>query len=311
MDIRQLRYFLAVVEAGSFTGASAQLHISQPPLSVAIAKLETEVNASLLVRTPRGVEPTSAGRYLVGAAHRILADVDDTVAELGRFGEGTAGSLTIAAVPALMWHRIPQLLKRCTQKLPGVELRLTDPPPWAAMDMLEQRTADIAAVMVADPRRFNQRYGSAFDIIDWGEIPLVAALPPEMHDAPEPFPLQDFNGRTVVLPRRTPSVPSLPESVEEAFFKYGVVPGTLQTAPTIQASLPLIESGVAVAVLPDPDKQSLGRFNVTTRTLDPAPRPLRALVLARKEDAGADFGNPVISRVLELISGEKAGGVVP
>jgi DNA-binding transcriptional LysR family regulator len=298
MELRQLRYFTAVVAAGSFTAAAAELHLSQPPLSVAISKLESELGVPLLVRTSRGVEPTSAGRFLLDAASRVLGDVDDVTAALRRFGAGAAGSLTLAAVPVLMWHRVPVLVREQGQKVPDLEIRLVDPPPWTAIEMLEQRKVDLAAVVVDDPRRFAARHGGALDILDWGPIPLVAVLPPEARDAPDPYPLREFDGESVLLPRRAPAVRSLPEAVEEAFRRHGVLPGSVRTVDTIQAGLPLIEAGVARAILPDPDRASLARFDVTVRALDPPPRPLRALVLSRP---GGD-ADPGVARVLQHIA---------
>jgi len=297
MELRHLRYFNAVVDAGSFTAAAARLHISQPPLSVAISALEAEVGVSLLVRTSRGVEPTSAGRYLLDASSRVLGEIDDIVLTLGRFGAGTVGALTLAAVPTLMWHRVPALLRGYAVEAPEVEIRLVDPPPWAAIDMLQQRRADLAAVMVAEPSRFARRHRESLDIVDWGEVPLVAALPPDEADAPDPLPLRSFEGQIVLVPRRTAALASLPEAVEAVFRKHGVAPASIRTVETIQTSIPLIEAGTARAILPDPDGASLSRFGVTIRTLEPAPEPLRALVLAR---AGATR-NPLVDRLLDWV----------
>lgn len=298
MELRTLRYFATVVEAGSLTAAAARLRLSQPSLSVAIGKLETELGVELLVRSTRGVEPTSAGRFLLDASSRVLGDVDEMVAALGRFGDGSTGSLTIAAVPVLMWHRLPRLLRAYAAEVPGVDIRLVDPPPWTALDMLQQRTVDLAAIVVADPHRFAERHGGTFDIIDWGEVPLVGVLPPDAGAAPDPLPLAAFEGASVVLPRRTAAVPSLPEAVEEALARHGVAPASVRTVETIQTGLPFIESGLAWAILPDPDRASLSRFDVTVRRLDPEPRPLRALVLAR---AGA-AGGTTVGRFLKRLS---------
>ncbi|PPL19461.1 LysR family transcriptional regulator [Microterricola pindariensis] len=294
MDLRQLRYFAAVVEAGSLTAAAGRLHMSQPPLSVAIAKLEADVGVPLLVRTPRGVEPTSAGRFLLDASTRVLGDIDGITSALRRFGSGVTGSLRMAAVPVLMWHRIPMLLRAYAADTPDVEVRLVDPPPWTAIDMLQQRSVDVAAVMVADPKRFAQRHRHVLDIVDWGPVPLVAALPPEEHLAPDPLPLTEFDGRVVVLPGRTAAVPSLPEAVEAAFRRHHISPSSIRTADTIQTSIPLVEAGIASAILPDPDGASLTRFNLTLRRLDRPPTPLRALVLARAGSAS----EPAVARLL-------------
>lgn len=298
MELRSLRYFCAVVEAGSLSAAAQQLRLSQPSLSVAISRLETEVGVPLLTRSPRGVRPTSAGRYLLDAASRVLGDADEITATLRRFGDGLAGSLSIAAVPVLMWSRLPRLLTRLRAEAPDLEVALVDPPPWGAIDMLHQRRVDVAAVVVADPQRFAQRHGGDLDLVDWGLVPLAAVLPPDGGDTPDPLPLSEFEGRTVVLPQRTAAVPSLPEAVEEAFLRHGVAPAAIRSAATIQSGMPFIEAGLAWAILPDPDGVSLARFDVVVRRLDPEPQPLRAFLLLRKGEAA----DPALARVLHAIS---------
>jgi LysR family transcriptional regulator, benzoate and cis,cis-muconate-responsive activator of ben and cat genes len=298
VELRHLRYFGAVAEAGSLTAAAAQLRMTQPSLSVAIRQLEADAGVQLLVRTPRGVRPTSAGRSLLDASTRILGDVDDVLRELRRFGAGTAGSLTIAAVPVLMWHRIPRLLRAHAAEAPEVEVRLVDPPPWTALDLLQAGAVDIAAVMVADPARFAERHRGELDIVDWGDVPLVGVLPPEEADAPDPLPLRAFEGAELVLPRRTAGVPSLPEAVDAALAGAGVAPGGIRTVETIQTAVPLVEAGIARAIMPDPDRASFARFGVTVRRLQPEPRGLRALVAVR---AGA-AADATIARLLARVA---------
>ncbi|MCW2289195.1 LysR family nitrogen assimilation transcriptional regulator [Leucobacter luti] len=300
IELRALRYFVAVVEAGSLTAAAAQLRLSQPSLSVAISQLETEVGVPLLTRSSRGVEPTGAGRFLLDASSRVLGDVAEISATLSRFGAGLAGSLTIAAVPVLMWARVPRLLRDFARASPEVEVRPLDPPPWVALDLLQQNRVDLAAVLVADPRRFARRHRDEFNIADWGAVPIVAALPPELRapdDAALPLPLRAFDAATLVLPHRTAAVPSLPESVEAAFRTHGIVPGAIRTVETIQGGMPLIEAGLAWGLLPDPDHGSLERFNVAVRPVHPAPQPLRALVLTRK----GQTTDPALRRLLDHI----------
>jgi|GEM_PF-731068 len=296
MELRSLKYFAAVVEAGSISAAATELRLSQPSLSVAISRLETEIGTPLLERSPRGVEPTSAGRYLLGASSRVLGDVDEIAGTLARFGAGAVGNLTIAAVPVLMWRRVPELLRRHALMAPEVEIGLVDPPPWEAVDMLERRAVDLAAILVAEPKHFQRRYSAAFEVRDWGEVPLVAVLPPDMTEAADPFPLRSFDGRVLVLPHRTTAVPSLPEAVDGALSRHGVAPSRIRLTETIQTSLPLIEAGLAWGILPDPDRSSLRRFDVVVRRLSPEPRGLRALLLARRERAY----EPALERMLRI-----------
>ncbi|WP_084079142.1 LysR family transcriptional regulator [Demequina sp. NBRC 110057] len=295
MELRHLRYFVAVVEHGSLTAAAAALHMSQPPLSVAIRKLEADLRVRLLDRSGRGVEPTDAGRALVERAHRLLAEVDDIAADLSRYEAGLAGTLTLAAVPTLLWGPIPELIAGHAAAAPEVDLHLVAPAPWTALDMLRERKADVAAIQVADAARFAARYADEFAVTPWRQIPLVAVLPPGMAEAPMPLPLGEFAGRTLVLPRRAPGVASLPEAVDAALERHGVVPGRVRTAETIQTSLPLIETGLAWGILPSPTPTALSRFAVATRPLDPAPTPLTALLVTR---AGSQ-GDARIGRLLE------------
>lgn len=298
MELRQLRYFKAVVEAGSLTAAAAELHISQPPLSLAISKFEAELGVQLITRSPRGVEPTSAGRYLLDAASRVLGELDDIRAHLGRYGAGVAGTITMAAVPVLMRHRIPALLAAHAAEFPDVDVRLIDPPPWTAIDLLLDRKADIALVMVADGPRFAERHRDALVAVPWGQAPLVGAFPPALDAVlPETVPLEAFHGEIVVLPPRTLAVPSLPEVVEEAFDRCGVVPSELRTVETIQTGIPLIQAGMARSVMPDPDFASLEPTGMALRRLEPAVPALDVLALVRAPVEP----DPVLLRLLERI----------
>lgn len=296
MDLRQLRYFQAVVEAGSFVAAAAELHMSQPPLSLTISKLESELGVQLLIRTARGVSPTSAGMYLLNAGSRILGDVDEVVNHLTNYGAGREGAITVASVPALMWYRIPQLLKEHSVENPDVDVRLIDPPPWTAIEMIHNRKADVAFIMVADAEQFAERQ-DRFHIIRWEDVPLVAAFPPDRIDLPDPVGIRVFEAMTMILPQRTPAVPSLPDIVDETLRRFGVITGRTRIADTIQTSIPLITSGQASSILPDAQRLSLRKFDLVVREIrEPIP-PLQAIavVSARAE------ASPALSRLLKRV----------
>lgn len=281
MELRQLRYFMAVVEAGSFTAAAAELHMSQPPLSLAIAKLETELGVKLLTRSARGTQPTSAGRYLLDAGSRILGEVEDTIASLERFGAGAAGTLTIAAVPVLMWHRIPELLRHHSEKYPDVDVRLVDPPPWTAIDMVLDRKVDVAFIVVADAERLAEQYKGSLQIVPWNDVPLAAAFPPGMDDLPDPVDLSHFNDKVFVLPRRTLALTSISEMVEETFWKHEIRPTSIRNVETVQTCIPLVEAGLATTIVPDADGQSLKRYNLTVRRIKQDVPPMKAIAVLR------------------------------
>ncbi len=282
MEIRELRYFRAVVEAGSMMAAAATLHMSQPPLSLAIRKLETELGVQLLTRSARGVQPTSAGMYLLEAGSRIIGEMDELSEHLRRNGEGTAGTLTVAAVPALMWARMPALIREHGLASPQVEIRLIDPPPWTIIEMIVERKADLGFLLVSDAATFVERYSDRFDAIIWEDVPLVAAFGPDRDDLPDPVSLAVFESETLVIPRRTLAVPSLPDIVAEALSSNGVFPAKTRIAETIQTSIPLIAAGLAASILPDAGHSSLAGMGLTTRTISEELPPLTAIAICRR-----------------------------
>src|SRR5215218_1078509 len=99
MELRRLRYFVAVAEELSFNRAAQRLHMAQPPLSNQVKQLEAELGVRLFERTSRGVLLTEAGEFLLDEARRLLAQVEQTVGMVQRVGQGEIGHLTIGFVP--------------------------------------------------------------------------------------------------------------------------------------------------------------------------------------------------------------------
>lgn len=303
MELSELRSYIAVVEAGSFSAAARKLHLSQPALSLTVRRMETELGVALLSRSVRGVEPTAAGQFLMTAAARLIGDADEIRSELRRFGAGSAGALTIAAVPALMWSKVPKLLARFSAVAPDVSVSLIDPPPWTALDLLEQRRVDVALALVQQPSQFARRTRDRFDVVDWGAAEIVAVMAEDV-EVPDVVPLDEFERVPVVLPRRAPAVPSLPESVDSTFAAHGIIPGQLRSTETFQTALPLIEAGLAWGLLPDADGDGLRRFRVKSRPVSPAIEPLRAVAVVRK--GGPE--NPAVGALLNSLHSDTETG---
>jgi DNA-binding transcriptional LysR family regulator len=125
MELRQLRYFVAVGEEQHYGRAAQRLRVAQPALSRQIQNLEEEIGFKLFERLPRGVKINAAGQSFLEDARRILQDLNDAAASAKRIGSGLSGTLRIGYVQSLSWHGvIPESLKHFREQRPDAELQL-------------------------------------------------------------------------------------------------------------------------------------------------------------------------------------------
>ncbi len=127
MDIRALRYFVAVAGTGHMTRAAEQLGIQQPPLSLQIKALERELGVLLFRRHPRGVALTDAGRLFQAEALRMLQDMEAMKQRMARVAKGQAGTLAVGFTSSAAAHRfMPEALRAFRRAYPAVELQLRE-----------------------------------------------------------------------------------------------------------------------------------------------------------------------------------------
>ena len=128
MELRHLRYFLAVAEELHFARAAERLHIEQSPLSRAIRELEEELGAQLFVRTSRSTRLTLAGKLLMENAPRVLLALDQARESVKAAANGFHGRLRVALSDGISPSRLPALLARCREEDPEIEIRLFEMP---------------------------------------------------------------------------------------------------------------------------------------------------------------------------------------
>src|SRR5262245_61796680 len=126
MDLRSLRYFLAVVEHGGITPAADALFVSQPSLSQTMRQLETELGVELLDRAGRSAVPTPAGRELAATARQVLAETDAARERVRQVGALEVGRLVVATSSTLAVHPLTPLLAALRRQHPGLEARVLD-----------------------------------------------------------------------------------------------------------------------------------------------------------------------------------------
>ena len=151
MELRHLRYFVAVAEALNFTKAAARLHLAQPSLTRQIHNLEEEIGVRLLNRTKSRVALTEEGRSFLADARRVLALADESVLAVQRLSRGEIGQLNIGYVSSFNFDLLPKSLDLFRQNFPHIALNLFDMNPAEQFRALEARKIDLGFVGLRAP----------------------------------------------------------------------------------------------------------------------------------------------------------------
>ena len=153
MELRHLRYFVAVAEAGSLKlAAEAKLHTTQPSLSRQIRDLEHEVGTPLFSRGARGVQLTAAGRVFLDHARRLLRAADEAARAAGRAARGETGRLAIGFIAQLSYEWLPSVLRSFRKGHPDVEISLTELTPTRQIEELVDRRLDLGIIGLGLPQ---------------------------------------------------------------------------------------------------------------------------------------------------------------
>ncbi|MDB5730909.1 MAG: transcriptional regulator, LysR family [Variovorax sp.] len=151
MELRTLRYFIAVLEAGSLSRAAGSLYIAQPALTAQIKKLEAELGAQLLERSHAGVTPTPAGQQLYEDARRLLSDADAVRERIQRLPQGPEGSVTVAAPFLLASLLLGPVLATLKKTHPRIRVFVIDDLSLMVKKAMLDRRADVG-ILVDTPQ---------------------------------------------------------------------------------------------------------------------------------------------------------------
>lgn len=143
LSMRQIRAFLYVARAGSFTRAAERAHMTQAGLSILVREVERQLGARLFDRTTRAVQLTDAGRRFALVAESVLQQLDDATAEVDALGQRSRQQLRIAATPLVSSHLLPHLLARFRAEHPTVRIQLLDSDLPGVQSMVESGAADL------------------------------------------------------------------------------------------------------------------------------------------------------------------------
>ena len=146
MNLRDLRYLVALAEALHFGKAAEACHVSQPTLSTQIRKLEDELGVALVERAPRHVMLTPAGRDIATRARRVLAEVDQMRETARRTSDPEAGTVRLGLFPTLGPYLLPHVVPRIRARFPRLELLLVEEKTEAVLHMLREGKLDAAVL---------------------------------------------------------------------------------------------------------------------------------------------------------------------
>jgi len=250
VEIRPLRYFVAVAETGHMTRAAEQLGIQQPPLSQTIKALERELGVLLFRRHPRGVALTDAGRLFQVEALRMLQDMEAMKQRMARVANGEVGTLAVGFTSSAAAHRfVPEALRAFRREHPGVELQLRENN---AAELTEALAAGrlhcgLLRVPVARPE------GLIFETLL--REPVLVAMPSDHRfalarsKASRPLPLARLCEEGIILVRR-PGAPGLYAELLALCHAKGLRPRVVAEVDRMMTNLNLVAAGVGLSVVP-------------------------------------------------------------
>jgi DNA-binding transcriptional LysR family regulator len=293
VDLRHLRYFVAVAEERHFGRAARRLGIAQPPLSRQIQALESELDLVLLRRTPRGAELTAAGRALLEQSRHVFDTVDRAVHEARRAERGETGRIVVAYPASLAYSGIVETLRAFRAKAPGVEVVLRELAPQDQLNALRDRQVDIGFLRgpIADPE-------VTFEVLR--REPLTIILPPDhvlakrkrislAALADEPF---------VLFPRARS--PGYFDHLMGLFAEAGFVPRIVQEGALFDITS-LVAAGFGVSVIPS-SLRNVPRQRLAIRPI--VGEPHVSLLVAWRTRAES----PVLASFLDVVRRVRARG---
>lgn len=242
--------FVAVVEEGTITRAAARLHMSQPPLTVRLKSLESELGVELLSRHGRGVEPTAAGRVFAERARRLLVDAQSTADAVRSVGHGVSGHLSLTVGSSVAPSLLATLVRVLRDQAPEVSLSVADGTDAAVSDRVAHGEADAGLLHLAPREAGAARHSRALETAVATREPLMAVLREDHPGATaERADLATLIADVLIVPSRA-SAPGLHAQLLAVWRASGADPERIREADSTTTTLALVQAGLGVTIMP-------------------------------------------------------------
>jgi DNA-binding transcriptional LysR family regulator len=250
MDLRQLRYFIAVAEERSFTRAAERLHMAQPPLSRQIQQLEAEFDAELIDRTSKPLRLTPIGMLVLDQALQMVRRASDLREMVARAKSAERKRFTIGFVASTIYARLPQLIRELRASAPHLDLVLLEMVSLEQIAALKEGRIDVGfgRIRFEDP---------AVTRIVLREERLAAALPAHhpLANGSGPISLAQLAAEPLIVYPREPR-PSYADQVLALFRDHGLSPNVVHEARELQIAIGLVAAEEGVSVVPESVQRS-------------------------------------------------------
>lgn len=249
MDFRQLKQFVVLATELNYRRAAECLNMTQPPLSIAIKRLEAEIGAPLFERDRLGVRLTTAGGAFLGEARRLLDGAESALEAARDAAQGRVGTLRVCSVPSAALRLLPQILPEFTKLFPHIRLRLTSGSTVSILGELQRGELD-AAFLVPPASQV-----PGIEMLALSRQRLILAVP-SAHPAAGRLAvaLSELGDETLVALAHSDS-PGFASEIVAACRQAGFHPKVMQESSHALISLPLIAAGLGVAIVPEALRQ--------------------------------------------------------
>ncbi len=242
MELRHLRYFLAVADELSFTKAAQKLHISQPPLSRQIKQLEHEIKAQLFDRNNKRVKLTDAGIYFEKEVRSIIKSLDTAATKAAKISSSESGDFNIAYISSTFSGDISLLLHQLSEEYPLVNFRICEIPTTRQILAIESGKVDLGIIrgnpkspLVETQLWFTDSYSV---IYNKEFVKLKAGLD-----------LADLVNETFIFYNRD-YAPQYYETLLQICAQYGFLPRVVHEGNNISSIIQLVQSGLGISIVP-------------------------------------------------------------